>query len=352
MARVRCALFGLALLTMSAGAAPPAGADPEKTLVLGIWSNYMPAETLKVFEKEQGCRVEVPWNYSSNDELLSKLQTKASGFDLVVPSDLILKMLADQDLLEKLDLTKLPNIKHLDPYFRRRTADLKEEWAVPYTWGTVGIAWRADKVKGDIDSWSVFGTDRGGGNTYLLDEARDAIGAALLFHGKSVNSVVPKDLAEAKVTLLEWKAHLKGYTGEVKDHLLSGEAWIIQAYNGDVAQAMRESPGKFKFAVPKEGGIRWVDNLVIPKGAPHKDLAYKFIDYILRPEVAADLSSRIRYAVPNRTAITDEKLDMEIRKDPVIYPPQEVRQLLFQEEDIGKDLKLYTDLWSEVRAGG
>ena len=351
MARARRALFGLALLLPAAGAAPPAGAEPEKKLLLGIWSNYMPAEVLKGFEKEQGCRVEVPWNYSSNDELLSKLQTKASGFDLVVPSDLILKVIAEQDLLEKIEPAKLPNLKHLDPYFRKRTADLKEEWSVPYTWGTVGIAWRADKVKGDIDSWSVFATDRGGGNSYLLEDARDAIGAALLFRGKEVNTVNPKDLAEAKATLLEWKAHLKGFTGEVKDHLLSGEAWIIEAYNGDVAQAMKESPGKFKFAVPKEGGIRWVDNFVIPKGAPHKDLAFAFIDYILRPEVAAEVSSRIRYALPNRTAIFDEKLDMEIRKDAVIYPPEDVRQRLFQEQDIGKDLKLYTDLWAEVRAG-
>jgi spermidine/putrescine-binding protein len=349
MPRARRVLLGLALAAASVLVSSPAGAAPEKRLLLAIWSNYMPAEVLQGFEKEQGCRVEIPWNYSSNEELLSKLQGKASGFDLVVPSDLILKVLSSQDLLEKIDPAKVPNLKHVDPYFRRRSADLKEEWSIPYTWGTVGIAWRADKVKGDVDSWSVFGTDRGGGNAYLLDEARDAIAAALLLHGKSVNTVDPKDLELAKGTLLKWKEHLKGFTGEVKDHLLSGEAWIIQAYNGDVAQAMLTEKN-IRFAVPKEGGIRWVDNFVIPKGAPNKDLAHAFIDYILRPEVAAETSRRIRYALPNRTALVEEKVEVEIRRNEVIYPREDVRQRLFQEEDIGKDLRLYSDLWSEIRA--
>src|SRR5262245_24601080 len=181
MPRGKTVLVGLALLALLGARPPAAGAAPEKKLLLAIWSNYMPAEVLQGFEKEQGCRVEVPWNYSSNDELLAKLQTKASGFDVVVPSDLVLRLLSEQGLLEKIDPAKVPNLKNLDPYFRRRTADLKEEWSVPYTWGTVGIAWRADKVKGEIDSWSVFGTDLGKGNTFLLEDARDAIAAALVF---------------------------------------------------------------------------------------------------------------------------------------------------------------------------
>ena len=209
--------FGLALFASWAPA--PAAVAPEASPA-AIWSKLHARGGSG--EKEQGCRVEIPWNYSSNDELLAKLQSKASGFDLVVPSDLVLKLLWSQDLLEKIDHAKIPNLKNLDPFFRRRTADVKEEWSVPYTWGTVGIAWRADKVKGDIDSWAVFGTDRGGGNAFLLEDARDAIAAALVFHGKSVNSIDPKDLAEAKATLLEWKDHRKGFTGEVGTTLLSG----------------------------------------------------------------------------------------------------------------------------------
>jgi spermidine/putrescine transport system substrate-binding protein len=328
-----------------------ASAAPDKVLMLGNWSNYMPGEVLASFEKEQGCRVETPWNYGSNDELLAKLQTKSTGFDVVVPSDLVLTTLIEQGLLERVEAaTKVPNLSHVDPAFLGRAADPKNEWSVPYTWGTVGIAWRTDKVKGPVDSWGVFGTDRAAGNAFLLEEARDGIAAALLLRGKSVNTTSKEDLAEAKETLLSWRGNLKGYTGEVKDHLLSGEAWLIQAYNGDVAQAMQERKGVLAFAVPKEGGILWVDNLVIPKGAPHKDLALAFLDFVLRPAVAARISNGIRYAVPNKDAL--ELVDKAVRDDPVVYAPEEVRERLKQEKDLGKDLPLYTDLWSEVRAGG
>lgn len=328
----------------------PARADPQKRLLLGIWTNYMPSDVLADFEKEQSCRVEVPWNYGSNDELLARLQTKDTGFDLVVPSDLILTVLVEQGLLERVDPKKVPNLSHVDPAFLGRDADPKNEWSVPYTWGTVGIAWRSDKVKGDVDSWGVFGTDRGGGNAYLLEEGRDAIAAALLAKGRSVNTTSKEELAEAKSTLLSWRPHLKGFTGEVKDHLLNGEAWLLEAYNGDAAQAMQERKGVIRFAVPKEGGILWVDNFVIPKGAPHKDLAMAFMDFVLRPEIGARISNAIRYAVPNKDAL--EKVDKAVRDDPVVYAPEDVRKRLRQERDLGKDLPLYTDLWSEVRAGG
>ena len=320
-------------------------------MLLGIWTNYMPPDVLADFEKEHRCKVDVPWNYGSNDELLAKLQSKSTGFDVVVPSDLILTVLVEQGLLERLDPAKVKNLSHVDSAFLGREADPKNEWSVPYTWGTVGIAWRADKVPGDVDSWGVFGTDRGGGNSFLLEEARDAIAAALLFQGKSVNTTSKDDLAAAKSVLRSWRPRLKGFTGEVKQSLMDGNAWLLQAYNGDVAQAIQasERKGEIRFAVPKEGGILWVDNLVIPKGAPHKDLALAFMDFVLRPEIGARISNGIRYAVPNKDAL--DKVEKSIRDDPIVYAPEEVRKRLHQEKDLGKDLSLYTDLWSEVRAG-
>lgn len=328
--------------------APRAQAAPRK-LTIAIWSNYMPDSVLAEFEKEQGCKVEIPWNYGSNDELLSRLQSKETGFDLAFPSDLVLPVLISQGLLEPIDPAKVPGLAHLDPAFRGRKADPKDEWSVPYTWGTVGIAWRTDKVKGPVDSWAVFADAKATGeNAYLLEEARDVVAAAMLLHGHSVNSVEPAHLAEAKATLLGWRKSVKGFTGEVKDHLLSGEAWVIQAYNGDVAQAMAERKD-IAFAVPREGGVLWVDNLVIPKGAPAKDLAHAFVEFVLRPEIAARISEGIRYAVPNKDAY--DKVPKEIRENPVIYAPEDVRKRLQQEVDLGSDLKKITDLWSDVRAG-
>lgn len=323
----------------------------EPKLVVTIWSNYMPDDVLADFQREFGCKVEIPWNYGSNDELLAKLQGKNTGFDLAFPSDRLLSVLIGQGLLERIDAAELTGHKHLDPSFSVSGPDPKNEWSVPYTWGTVGIAWRTEKAPTAPDSWAVFGQEGvGGGNAFLLEEGRDVVACAMLLGGKSINSTDAKDLAAAKDVLRGWKKHVKGFTGETKDHLLSGEAWMIQAYNGDVAQAMKEMPGKFGFAVPKEGGILWYDNLVIPKGAPHKDLAKKFIDFVLRPEIAARISNGIRYAVPNKDAL--EKVDRAVREDAVIYAPAEVRKRLQSETDLGAEMKKIGDLWSEVRAGG
>jgi len=345
---VRIVLLALAVVAAGATGAPRAAVAAPETLLLAIWSNYLPESVIADFEKEANCTVEIPWNYGSNDELLAKLQTKSTGFDLAVPSDVILEPLVAQGLLEALEKDKLPNLVHLDPAFAKRQADRDGAWSVPYTWGTVGIAWRTDRVKRPVDSWSVFSdASIADGNAYLLEEARDVVGAALLLRGHDLNSTAPGDLAHARETLLAWRKGLKGYTGEVKDHLLSGEAWLIQAYNGDVAQAMQEKPGKYGFVVPKEGGILWIDNLVIPKGAPNKALAHKFIDYVLRPAVAAKISNGIRYAVANKDAIP--LVEESIRKDPVIYAPDDVRSRLHQHRDLGADLKKVTDLWAEVR---
>jgi spermidine/putrescine-binding protein len=338
----------LAVALLFALAACGSDADGERRVLLTIWSNYVPPEVLEDFRKETGVRVEIPSRYGTNEELLAKLEGGASGFDLAVPSDVILGTLIARGLVERLDAARLPNRKHLDPSFAARQADPKGEWSVPYTWGTVGIAWRADRIEGDVDSWGVFGTDRAKGNAHLLEEARDVVCAALLFLGRDANSVLAADLADAKRVLLDWKKHVKAFSAETKDALLSGDAWLCQAYNGDVAQAMAERKD-LRFAVPKEGGILWIDNLVVPKGAPHRADAHLFLDYVMRPAVAAKISEGIRYAVCNRDALA--LLAPAVRSDPVIYAPDDVRARCVQERDLGPDLPKVVDLWSEVRAG-
>lgn len=344
--RLRPVLLGL-LAALPLAPAPAAAAGP--TLRLAIWTNYMPDEVLAEFEKAAGCSVEVPWNYSSNDELLARLSGKNTGFDLAVPSDVILPALVADGLLEPIDRGTLQHAVHADPAFAKRQADPEGKYTVPYTWGTVGIAWRKDRVKAAPDSWAVFG-DRAaaGGHAFLLEEARDVVAAALLANGRDVNAVDADALAGAKSTLLAWRKAIKGFTGETKDALLTGEAWLLMAYNGDVAQAMKEEPGKFGFAVPKEGGILWIDNFVIPKGAPQKALAHRFIDFCLDPKVAARISTGIRYALANKDV--GPHLPAEVRDDPVIYAPEDVRKRLHQFRDLGADLTKVTDLFTAVRA--
>jgi spermidine/putrescine transport system substrate-binding protein len=322
---------------------------PEPRLLLMTWSDYSPAEVFADFEKEAGCRVEVASYVETSNDILAKLASKDSGLDVVVPSDAILATCVANGLLERLDLSKVPNRSHVDPAFFSAQADPKGEWAVPFTWGTVGLAWRTDKVKVPVDSWNVLATDAGGGNAFLLADARDVVATALLARGLDLDSTAPADLAAAKETLLAWKSRVKAFTAEGRDMLVSGEAWLLQAYNGDAAQAKRERT-EIGYAVPKEGGILWIDHLAIPRGAPHRDLAHRFLDFLLRPDVAARTSAAIRYAVCNRDALP--LVPKEVLEDPTVYATEEVRRRCRQEKDLGKDLVKVVDLYNEVRAGG
>jgi spermidine/putrescine-binding protein len=324
------------------------GRDARRTLRLAIWSNYVPDEVLRTFERENDCRVDA-WHYGSNEELLARLEGGDSRVDVAVPSDFVLPAMVARGLLERLDASQLPHASHLDPSFRRRASDPKEEWSVPYTWGTVGLAWRADVLGEAVDSWDAFLDPRVAGQSFLLEEGRDAIGAALLANGHDPNSTAAEDLARAKRTLLAWKRPLKGFTGEVKDTLLSGEAWLCQAYNGDVAQA-RAHRADLRYAVPKEGGILWLDVLVVPRGAPSVDLAHRFLDHVLRPEVAAAISNGIRYAVANRDA--RPLVDAAVLSDPVVYAPDDVLRRCRPQRDLGRDEEAFSRIWLEVRGGG
>ena len=343
---VRRAARAAALLAVAAGlAATDAGAREPRRLLLATWENYVPADVLADFEKENGCTVRTS-TYGSNDELLAKMQRGTEGYDVAVPSDMVLPAMIAQGLLERLDRARLPNLAHLDPAFLSRESDPKNEWSVPYAWGTAGLAWRTDKLGDTVDSWGAFADPRASGNAFLLEESRDAVGAALLFAGHDVNSTDAAHLADAKRILLSWKPHLKGFSGEVKDQLASGEAWLMQAYNGDVAQARLERKD-IAYAVPKEGGIFWVDNLVIPKGA-QQDLAHAYLDFVMRPEIAARISNGILYAVPNKDAM--DKVDPAVLNDPVVYAPADVRARCRVEKGLGADSEKLANLWAEVRS--
>jgi spermidine/putrescine-binding protein len=353
MAGTRSLVRMLALVALAVLAACGSKGAERPVLRIATWTNYMNPDVLKEFGDANGCTVDASTTaYEDNDGLLALLRKGVSGLDIAIPSDSYVPALAAEGTIEPIDRASLGNLGHSDPAFSTRTGDAEGKWSVPYTWGTIGIAWRTDKVKTPPDSWGVFAdASIAADNRFLLSEARDVVSCALLFRGHDVNATDAASLADAKETLLAWKKTVKDFTGETKDHLLTGDAWLIQAYNGDVAQAMSEpaQKGKLAFAVPKEGGILWIDDFVIPKGAPHKALAHKFIDYVLDPKVAARISAYIHYALVNKDV--GPLLDPAIRNDPVIYAPDDVRKRLHQYKDVGADLPKLTNVYTEVRGG-
>jgi spermidine/putrescine transport system permease protein len=321
------------------------GGAEQRVLNLYIWSNYIAPETVQKFERRHGVRVNVDL-YDTNEALLAKIQGGNVAYDLLCPSNYPIQILLAQDALRPLDHSALPNLRHADPALLDRHYDPGNRYSVPYFWGSAGIAYRKSKV-GRVDSWGALWDERYAGRVLMLDDAREAIGAALKWKGRSYNTKDPAALAEAKRLLVLQKPLVRTYdSGNFHDVLLSGDVWIAQGWNGQFAKVMAHEPD-IDYVIPGEGGSLFIDSLVIPKTAPHPELAHAFIDFTLEPEIAAEICTTMRYSSPNRAALA--LLPPEVRGNAAIFPPPDVMTRLELIEDLGEATLLYDRIWTEVK---
>jgi spermidine/putrescine transport system substrate-binding protein len=342
------ARFSLLLLALLLTACPKR-AEVE-TLYFLNWADYIPEELVRKFEREAGAKVVLD-TFESPEAMLAKLKAGADReFSLVVAPDYYVLQMAREGLVAPLDKGKLKNLANLDPFFQDPPYDPGLQHSVPYLWGTTGLAYREDLVKGPVDSYAVlFDPKAQVGPFLLLDEMRETIGAALKYLGYSVNTTDLEALEKAKELLIAAKARSVGFAGGVEalNRILGGDAAVSLAYSGDVLQARQEDE-RLRYALPKEGGTLWTDAMVVLKRGPAQDLAYRFIDFLLRPENAAELAAYTRYATPVAQAVP--LLPQEMRQDPTVFPPEEVRAKLEYLKDLGPDIALYDRVWTEVKA--
>jgi spermidine/putrescine transport system substrate-binding protein len=321
-----------------------------ETLYFLNWADYIPEELVRKFERETGAKVVLD-TFESPEAMLAKLKAGADReFSLVVAPDYYVLQMAREGLVAPLDKGKLKNLANLDPFFQDPPYDPGLQHSVPYLWGTTGLAYREDLVRGPVDSYAVlFDPKAQVGPFLLLDEMRETIGAALKYLGYSVNATDPEALEKAKELLIAAKARSVGFAGGVEalNRILAGDAAVSLAYSGDVLQARQEDK-RLRYVIPKEGGTIWTDALVVLKRGPSQDLAYRFIDFLLRPENAAGLAAYTRYATPVAQAIP--LLPEEMRQDPAVFPPEEVRARLEYLKDLGPEIALYDRVWTEVKA--
>ena len=324
------------------------GCSPSKPeLHVFNWADYFAPDTLKNFEKEFDCRV-VPDYFESAETLRARLEGGKSGFDVVFPSDEVMRTFIAKGLLDKLDPARLPNLKNIAAKFRGLDYDAKNEYSVPYMWGTTGIAYNKSKVSPAPDSWAALWDPKIAGNVTLLDDAREAFAAAMWAEGGSPAAPTADTIEKARKKLVS--AKLKAYDGQPKTRLIKGEAWMSQCYSGDALQAAaaKERSGDIGFVIPKEGGTIWVDNICIPKAAPNRELAHKFIDYLLRPDVSAAISNEVAYANPNEAA--QKLIKKEVLEDPVANPSEEELKRCSLLKDLGPAAKKkLDDAWAEVK---
>lgn len=337
----------LALAVLALAALLTAGCGKQAVVNVYNWGDYMDPAVLEAFEKET--KIKVIYDvYSTNEELLAKLKAGGTNYDVVIPSTNMLEVFLAQDLISELDLGKIPNFKNLDPQFTNLVSDPGNKYSVPYFWGTIGILYNAKTIGSDIDSWRAMFDPKYSGKIIMFDSVRDTIGVTLKMLGYSLNSTDPEQLAEVERLLIEQKELIHSYTVDAyEDPLLAGDAWLSMAWSGDAFKVIAENPD-FKYVIPKEGTNVWVDSMAIPKSAKNKDAAYKFIDFILKPEIGAQLAQYLGYSTPNKEA--QALLPEGVRDNPVIYPTGNVFEMNDVQVDIKEATELYDRIWTEIKS--
>lgn len=334
-------LIGLLLLTITG-----CSNDQRPTLTVYNWGDYIDESVIKDFEKEYGIRV-IYDTFATNEDMYVKLKSGGSNYDLVIPSDYMIKKMLKEGLLAKIDLANVPNYKNIDDQFKGLDYDSKNEYSVPYMWGTVGIIYNKSVIKEPINSWQSLWDSKYSKEILMLDSQRDSIGITLKMLGYSLNTKNEQELERAKQKLIEQKPLVLAYVvDEVKDKMIGGEAALAVVWSGDAMFMKRENPD-LEYVIPKEGSNLWFDAMVIPKNSKHKKEAELFINYMCRPEIAYRNANYIGYSTP--IPLAKEKLAQEIKNDQAAYP--DLQQLKNCEvfDDLSESLAKYDQIWTEIK---
>ena len=321
----------------------------DKKLKLLTWPDYISPETLQQFESEFGVTIELD-TVPSAVELLERMQADAPGVDVLVPPDYAVRELISKGRLLNLDHSLLPNLEHLESrFYRGRAHDPESQVSVIKDWGTTGFMYRTDMIYEFMESWADFWrlAEKLSGCATVLDSPGEVIGAALKMRGHSYNASSPGALAGARDDLLSLKPHLLAFETNYKPLLASGKACLSLGWNGDAAALIVQGL-PIRYVVPGEGSQIWEDDWAIAADAPRPELAHTFLNFVMRPEIAAQEAHYTRYATGNHSA--KALVDEEMRNDPSTYPPPELLDKLEAGMPIDAEgQRRREELWKEVR---
>lgn len=319
--------------------------SPKPTLYLFAWSDFFKPDLVAEFEKQFNCHVIID-TYDSNESMYAKLKLSSINYDIIFPSNYYVGILEKQKMIQPIDPKKIPNIKNYDPKYFKQTSPLP---AVPYLVSFSGLAYRKDKVTIEDPSWGVFGRSDLKGRMTMLNDSREALGAALRYLGYSINTRSPAEVAKAGNLLLSWRKNLAKFESEqYKNGLASSEFLVVQCYSIDIMHVIKENPD-VSFVYPKEGAIMSIDYMTIPSNAHHVDLAHAFINFMLDTPIALQNIYFTNSLIPLLPVY--ELLDENKRKDPILFPPQEALQKMELIEDLQEDIQLYYKAWDKVKSG-
>ncbi len=370
--------FPLALVLMALGAcgkkeetaSTTAAAPPPEEKVLHIynWSDYIAPDTVANFEKETGIKVTYD-TFDSNEVLETKLLAGHTGYDVVVPSANFLERQIKAGVFLKLDKSKLPNFKNMDPDIMGRIAkhDPGNQYATDWQWGTTGVGYNVKKVQAVLgkdfkpDSWSLILDPANAKKLQkcgitMLDAPSEVVDSVLIYLGKDPNSENPDDLKAAEDVLMKVRPFIKYFhSSSYIDDLANGEVCLSLGWSGDIfiAKGRAEEAKKdveLDYFIPKEGAIMWFDTLAIPADAPHPNNAHLFLDYTMRPEVIAAVTNFVTYANGNLASLPF--VDDAVKNNPNIYPTAEMKNKLYPHMSESQEYsRLLNRAWTTIKTG-
>lgn len=332
-------LFFLSILVVSCQTG-----GPKKRVNLYIWTYYIPDHILTLFTEETGIQV-VYDTYDSNETMYAKMATGNAGFDVTVPSGDFVSIMIEQDMLAPIQHDQIPNFLKIDPkildlnYF-----DRGNRYSIPYFVGASGLNINTKEVPDYVSTWGIFNDAALKNRMTMLNDMREAMGAALKFLGYSVNSRKEKELLQAQQVLMDWKKNLLKFDAETfgKD-FASENIYVAQGYPEVVVKELDPKEREhYRFVLPKEGGPMYIDSFVILKDSKNIPEAQTLINFILRPDIYAQIADEFYYPslIPEATALQKEKPFYQV--DELIAKGFEFKN------DLGKDISRYNQLWEEV----
>ena len=372
---VRPALTVLASAMLLAACSKPAeapkasaaAAEEEKVLNVYNWSDYIEASVIEGFTKETGIKVQYDV-FDSNEMLETKLLAGNTGYDIVVPSASFLNRQLQAGVHQKLDKSLLPNLKNIDPSIAQRIEafDKGNEHSVNYMWGTSGVGYNVKKIAermkdAPVDSFAMFYDPKvvskfADCGVSILDAPSEVIGTVLIHLGKDANSEKPEDLAAAEAVLKAVRPYIRNFHSSAYiEQLANGEICLALGWSGDVLQAKARAEEaangvEINYNIPKEGAVMFFDQMAIPKDAKHPKNAHLFINYLLRPEIAARNSNYIIFANANKAATP--MVDAGVTSNPNVYPPADLMAKLVPDMPESPEFsRALNRSWTTVKTG-
>lgn len=324
-------------------------AADDKIINLYNWSGYLPDEVIAIFTKETGIKVNYV-SFDSNETMYSKLKAAPhSEYDIIVPSNYFVDRMIHEGMLLPIDKSKLTHLKFLDPFFLNQAFDPENHYSIPYLWGTTGIAVNKRYIAdyNDIESWKDLWKPQYKNQLMILNDSREVFSMVLLSLGYKINDRHSNHLKQVYDALLKLLPNIKLFNIDaVANNYIDEDATMGLAWNGDAYLASQQNPNII-YKYPKEGFVIWIDSFAIPKYAPHVENSYRFINFLLRPDIAKIITTTVGFSTPNEAAY--QLLPNEIKNNPTLYPSKKILERGQYQAYVGESTAIYEKYWQLLK---